>query len=75
MEVSIINNYVYFSRKIFFFFFYQDLNNGYKVVENPIKICQAVSIIEIIHPLIGFTKGDWSSPLLQVNKTTKNNLN
>jgi len=41
------------------------LKNGYKTVENPIKLCQALTILEIIHPLIGFTKGDWSSPLVQ----------
>jgi hypothetical protein len=56
----------------FFFLFYQDLKNSYKVVENPLKICQSLAILEIIHPIIGFTKGDWSSPLIQVNKQRKN---
>jgi len=41
------------------------LKNGYKLVENPIKLCQSLAVLEIIHPLIGFTKGDWSSPLIQ----------
>ena len=46
--------------------FFKDLKNSYQVVENPIKICQALSFLEIIHPLIGFTKGDWISPVIQV---------
>jgi len=65
MDVSIINNHIFLTNT--FLLFYEDLKNAYKVVENPIKLCQALSILETIHPLIGFTKGDWSSPLLQVN--------
>lgn len=48
-------------------FSYLDLKNSYKTVENAIKLCQALTVLEIIHPMIGFTKGDWSSPLIQVN--------
>ena len=47
-------------------FFFKDLKNSYQVVENSIKFCQALSFLEIIHPLIGFTKGDWISPVIQV---------
>jgi hypothetical protein len=56
---------IYFSRKNIFLF-YSDLKNSYKLVENPLKICQALSVLEIIHPIINFTKGDWTSPLIQV---------
>ncbi|CAF3941695.1 unnamed protein product [Rotaria sp. Silwood2] len=41
------------------------ISNGRELVENPIKLCQSLSVLEIIHPLIGFTKGDWLSPLMQ----------
>ena len=45
-----------------------DLNNGFRHVQNAIKLCQALSVLEIIHPIIGFTKGDWTAPLIQVQK-------
>lgn len=45
-----------------------DLTDSYAHVENVIKICQAVSFLEIVHPMIGFTKGDWTSPLIQVRQ-------
>jgi hypothetical protein len=70
MDVSIIK-ITFISLENVCFLFYQDLKNSYKTVENPIKICQSISVLEIIHPLIGFTKGDWSSPLLQVNNHRK----
>ncbi|UJR37889.1 hypothetical protein I4U23_030579 [Adineta vaga] len=54
-----------FTRLTMYFITHGHLKNGYRVVENPIKICQALAILEIIHPLIGFTKGDWLTPLFQ----------
>ncbi|CAF5060359.1 unnamed protein product [Rotaria magnacalcarata] len=54
-----------FTRLIMHFISNGHFNNGYKLVENPIKLCQSLSVLEIVHPLIGFTKGDWFSPLMQ----------
>ncbi|CAF3319614.1 unnamed protein product [Rotaria socialis] len=54
-----------FTRLIMHFISNGHLSNGYKLVENPIKLCQSLSVLEIVHPLIGFTKGDWFSPLMQ----------
>ena len=65
MDVSVIWGFISVESKSIFS---QDLRNGYKLVDNSIKLCQSVSILEIIHPLIGFTKGDWSSPLVQVHQ-------
>ncbi|CAF3598852.1 unnamed protein product [Rotaria sordida] len=54
-----------FTRLMIHFMVNGHLKNGYRIVENPIKLCQSLAILEIIHPLIGFTKGDWLSPLMQ----------
>ncbi|CAF1366794.1 unnamed protein product [Adineta steineri] len=54
-----------FSRLIFYFIARGHLRNAYRLVENPIKLCQSLAVLETIHPLIGFTKGDWTSPLIQ----------
>ena len=51
-----------------------DLNGAYRTVENAIKLGQAVSILEIIHPMIGFTKGDWLSPFIQVHQEVVSHL-
>ncbi|CAF4589295.1 unnamed protein product [Rotaria sp. Silwood1] len=54
-----------FTRLTIHFILNGHLKGGYRVVENPIKLCQSISVLEIIHPLIGFTKGDWLSPFMQ----------
>jgi len=54
-----------FVRLTFYFIAYKHLRNSYTTVENPIKMCQAIAVMEIIHPLIGFTKGGWLAPFIQ----------
>ncbi|CAF1090263.1 unnamed protein product [Adineta ricciae] len=54
-----------FTRLTMYLLTHGHLKNGYKVVENPIKLCQALTILETIHPLIGFTKGDYLVPFFQ----------
>ncbi|CAD5125925.1 DgyrCDS14106 [Dimorphilus gyrociliatus] len=42
------------------------LNLAYKFVEKPLKLCQIASCMEIVHSLLGLTKGSIVAPLMQV---------
>ena len=53
--------------------FYQDLllivdflPNAYQSVSNALKFCQLMQILEILHPLFGYTKGSVLEAVIQV---------
>lgn len=42
------------------------LSLAYQFVEKPLKLCQLASTMEILHSLLGLTKGSIVAPLMQV---------
>jgi len=44
----------------------ESIVDAFKNVGNVMKLCQLFQVLEIMHPLFGYTKNNVFSPLLQV---------
>ena len=44
----------------------ESIPNAYQAVHNALKFCQLMQILEIFHPLFGYTKGGLMEPIVQV---------
>lgn len=49
-----------------FIFILESIATAYKSVHHALKFCQLMQLLEIFHPLFGYTKGGLLEPILQV---------